>query len=151
MEREILKKAAAWFARESRSIPGGVRVREGEPGRVARRGNVPHHGALPQRVPWLKRPPSARPVANAELVDRMRAIYAFSRETYGGTRMLAELRDEGLVVSHKRVERLMREHGLVDATRWKKWRTTKRTRTPARFPTSSSGTPRLRAIPSLGG
>lgn len=77
---------------------------------------------------WLDRPPSARSMANDELVRRMRAIYAFSRETYGRPRMLAELRDEGLVVNHKRVGRLMTEHGLVGATRRKKWRTTKRDR-----------------------
>ena len=40
--------------------------------------------------------------------------------------MYAELRDEGLLVNHKRVARLMRLDGLVGVTRRKKWRTTKR-------------------------
>lgn len=56
----------------------------------------------------------------------MREIYRFSRETYGRPRVYAELRDEGHVVNHKRVARLMREDGLVGASRRKKWRTTKR-------------------------
>jgi putative transposase len=75
---------------------------------------------------WLGRPPSARSVANRRLLERMREIYRFSRETYGRPRVYAELRDEGHVVNHKRVARLMREDGLVGASRRKKWRTTKR-------------------------
>ena len=50
MERDILKKAAAWFARESDSIPAGVRVHEGVPGHVSACGHVPGAGSLPQRV-----------------------------------------------------------------------------------------------------
>jgi len=41
-------------------------------------------------------------MANAELLERMREIHAFSRETYGRPRMYAELRDEGRQVNHKR-------------------------------------------------
>ena len=40
IEREILKKAAAWFAQETDSVPRGVRVREGQPGRVRRADDV---------------------------------------------------------------------------------------------------------------
>lgn len=75
---------------------------------------------------WLGRPPSARARANEALVGRMREIHAFSRESYGAPRMYAELRDEGALVNHKRVARLMRLDGLVGVTRRKKWRTTKR-------------------------
>ena len=75
---------------------------------------------------WRDRPPSARDVENARLLERMRQIHTFSRKTYGRPRMYAELRDEGRVVNHKRVARLMSLDGLQGATRRKKWRTTKR-------------------------
>lgn len=77
---------------------------------------------------WGKREPSAREVANAALLERMREIHQFSRRSYGRPRMYAELRDEGRVVNHKRVGRLMKLDGLVGVTRRKKWRTTERDR-----------------------
>ena len=77
---------------------------------------------------WMRRPPSARTRANERLLARMREIHTFSRLSYGRPRMLAELRDEGWVVNHKRVRRLMRLDGLQGATRRKKWRTTKRSK-----------------------
>jgi|TARA_B100001971_G_scaffold206950_1_gene226449 putative transposase len=40
--------------------------------------------------------------------------------------MYAELRDDGWLVNHKRVGRLMSQEGLQGASRRKKWRTTKR-------------------------
>jgi putative transposase len=58
--------------------------------------------------------------------ERMRRIHEFSRETYGRPRMYAELRDEGWLVNHKRVGRLMKLEGLQGASRRRKWRTTKR-------------------------
>ena len=75
---------------------------------------------------WKDRPPSARAVENGRLLERMREIHTFSRETYGRPRMYAELRDEGHLVNHKRVGRLMSLDGLQGASRRKKWRTTKR-------------------------
>jgi putative transposase len=77
---------------------------------------------------WLERPPSARALANEALLERMREIHVFSRESYGKPRMYAELRDEGVLVNHKRVARLMKLDGLIGVTRRKKWRTTKRDR-----------------------
>ena len=77
---------------------------------------------------WLKRPPFARDVANDQLVAEMRRIHAFSRRSYGRPRMHAELPDEGFLVHHKRVGRLMRLAGFVGVTRRRKWRTTKRDR-----------------------
>jgi len=77
---------------------------------------------------WRDRPPSARERKNQRLLQRMREIHAFSRQTYGRPRMYAELRDEGWCVNHKRVGRLMALAGLQGASRRKKWRTTKRDR-----------------------
>ena len=46
----------------------------------------------------------------------MRAIFVRSKGTYGRIRIVAELRNQGDVVNHKRVRRLMKEEGLVVAT-----------------------------------
>jgi putative transposase len=75
---------------------------------------------------WRDRPPSARERENRRLLERIREIHEFSRQTYGRPRMYAELRDEGWRVNHKRVARLMALDGLQGASRRKKWRTTKR-------------------------
>ena len=65
---------------------------------------------------WRHRPPAARAVADAALLERIRAVHAASRETYGAPRMHAALRDGGERHSRKRVERLMREAGLAGAS-----------------------------------
>jgi putative transposase len=49
----------------------------------------------------------------ARLVREIRRIHARSRGTYGAPRVTAELRRRGWSVNHKRVERLMRLHGIV--------------------------------------
>ena len=77
---------------------------------------------------WLKRPRSARAAADDVLAERIRAIHARSRGTYGAPRIQAELADEGVLVSRKRVARLMRESDLTGASRRKKPGTTRRAR-----------------------
>ena len=59
--------------------------------------------------------PQASParLAEAALVDEIRAIWAESGETYGSPRVCAELRRRGRVVNHKRVERLMKRHHMA--------------------------------------
>jgi len=61
---------------------------------------------------WCKRPPSARRQADALLGDRIEAYYRKSRCTYGRPKLHADLKDEGIAVSGKRVARLMRERGI---------------------------------------
>lgn len=73
---------------------------------------------------WLGREPSARARADAALTAHVRTIHEDSRETYGAPRIHAELRDAGVHVSRKRVERLMRAAGLVGVSRRKAARTT---------------------------
>ncbi len=75
---------------------------------------------------WLRRPRSARSKAAGVLAERIRAIHERSRGTYGAPRIQAELADEGVLVSRKRVARLMRESGLTGASRRKKPGTTRR-------------------------
>ena len=52
-------------------------------------------------------------LAEAALVDEIRAIWAESAGTYGSPRVCAELRRRGRVVNHKRVERLMKGHRMA--------------------------------------
>ena len=68
--------------------------------------------------------PTAREVAEAELVELMREIHAASDGNYGVPRMFKELRRAGLVVNRKRVARLMRRHGLAGRFRARRCRTT---------------------------
>jgi len=75
---------------------------------------------------WCRRGPSARAVANARLLARIRAIHQASREAYGAPMIHAELVETGDAVNHKRVARLMRAHGIVGVTRRKSQWTTRR-------------------------
>lgn len=65
---------------------------------------------------WRHRPPSARAVADAALLKRVRTVHAASRQTYGAPRVHAELRARGERHGRKRVARLMRAAGLVGAS-----------------------------------
>jgi putative transposase len=65
----------------------------------------------------LRRPPSARACADAELSARIAEIHHRSRETYGAPRIHAELREQGIRMAGKRVARLMRAARLRGVTR----------------------------------
>ncbi|MEX2107504.1 MAG: IS3 family transposase [Solirubrobacterales bacterium] len=126
-EREILKKA------------GGL-LRPGERGAVtdayrfiaAEKANYPI--SLMSRVlgvsrqafhAWERRPPSQRALEDAFLIERIREIHRAARGVYGARRIHAELRmAEGVRVSRKRVERLMREAGISGLVPKKRGRTT---------------------------
>jgi transposase InsO family protein len=68
--------------------------------------------------------PTDAQIADAVLVAEMRKIQAEFDDTYGQPRMTPELRDRGFDVNHKRVERLMRVHGIVGVHKPAKVRTT---------------------------
>jgi putative transposase len=68
--------------------------------------------------------PSEDEQAEAGLVLQMRDIADEFDETYGAPRMTVELANQGTVVNHKRVERLMRTHGIVGIHKPAKVRTT---------------------------
>jgi putative transposase len=61
---------------------------------------------------WRSRPDSARKIANRGLLDDIQRVHAHHRERYGAPRIHAELRAEGQTVSRKRIERVMRQHGI---------------------------------------
>jgi putative transposase len=84
-----------------------------------------HQGVWPVRVmcdalsvspsgyyAWRSRPDSPRKIANRDLLADIRRVHAQHQERYGAPRVHAELRAEGQTVSRKRVERVMRQHGL---------------------------------------
>ncbi len=68
--------------------------------------------------------PTEAAVEEAALVEAIREIHDEFDGTYGEPRMTAELRDRGWDVNHKRVERLMRIHGIVGVHKPAKARTT---------------------------
>jgi putative transposase len=61
---------------------------------------------------WRNRPQSAREVANANLLAKIRTIFASSDSTYGSPRVVLDLRDAGETCSVNRVARLMQIAGL---------------------------------------
>jgi putative transposase len=76
---------------------------------------------------WASRPPSARAVADAALVEQIRDIHARSRGTYGAPRVHAELRlGLGVRAGRKRVARLMRSAGIVGVHRRRRHGLTRR-------------------------
>jgi putative transposase len=75
---------------------------------------------------WRHRPPSQRARADAALTERIGKIHMHSRWTYGSPRIHAELQEEGVRCSRKRVARLMRQAGIEGCHRRRSIRTTQR-------------------------
>jgi putative transposase len=73
---------------------------------------------------WELRPPSDRAVSDAWLTERIRKLHERSRGSYGARRIHLDLRDEGIHVGRKRVERLMRAAGLSGYVKRRKGKTT---------------------------
>ncbi len=72
---------------------------------------------------WRTRPESRRSQADRALVGHIQTIHTHSRRTYGSPRVHAELREQGVRCSAKRVARLMRQTG-IQACRMRRARTT---------------------------
>ncbi len=72
---------------------------------------------------WRGRKASPRAEENERLVKEIKTIHAARRATYGSPKVCRKLRRDGEAVNHKRVARLMREHG-IKAKRVKKFRVT---------------------------
>lgn len=73
---------------------------------------------------WERRPPSERALADARLSELIAVIHRESRGTYGARRVHAALRQQGIRVGRKRVERLMRARRLTGAVPRKRAKTT---------------------------
>lgn len=74
---------------------------------------------------WKKRPVSQHQREDQQLAEQIQAVYHACRQVYGSPRIHAELRDQGVTSSRKRVARLMREQGLSARRRRHKTITTK--------------------------
>lgn len=68
--------------------------------------------------------PSEAELVEADLVERIKQIYAENDGSYGSPRVTEELHRRGYCANHKRVERLMAEHEIVGVTPRRKVRTT---------------------------
>lgn len=74
---------------------------------------------------WEGRAPSQRSLEDAFLTARIREIHRAARGVYGAPRIHAELRmAQGIKISRKRVERLMREAGISGLVPKRRGRTT---------------------------
>jgi putative transposase len=62
---------------------------------------------------WGHRPAAPKATADAQLVVKIRAALVRGRGAYGSPRIHRELRARGVRVGKKRIERLMRENGIV--------------------------------------
>ncbi len=128
LERDILSRAAAWFARETGAVPSGLfdfmsANQAAFPVAVmARVLGVSKAGFYA----WRERRPSARQVADGRCSRGCRTMHAASRDTYGAPRVHAALQARGRRHGRKRIARLMREAGLVGACHRKGGPTTTR-------------------------
>ena len=61
---------------------------------------------------WNRRAPSNRSVANAVLDAQVAAIHAGSQRSYGRPRIVRELSNQGVQVSHERVRNSLKRQGL---------------------------------------
>ena len=64
---------------------------------------------------WLRRidgPESSRSKEENQLLIRIKTAHSESQGTYGSPRIFRDLREEGMKISRKRIERIMREHGI---------------------------------------
>jgi putative transposase len=75
---------------------------------------------------WRDRGPSPRAVANAAVTQRIREIHSESQGTYGMPRIRAELMEQGMRISRKRVAGLMRSAWLRGVSRRSYVATTRR-------------------------
>lgn len=75
---------------------------------------------------WRRRAPSKHALQDTAMRERIRAIHAASDATYGMPRVRAELLEQGVAISRRRVARLMREAHLCGVSRRRGFVTTAR-------------------------
>ena len=70
---------------------------------------------------WHGRAPCARAQANIALTEQIKAAHTASDATYGMPRIRAELADQGVMASRKRIAHLMRAAKLAGVSRRRAW------------------------------
>ena len=70
---------------------------------------------------WRDRAPSKRAQANTALTAQIKAAHALSDATYGMPRIRAELANQGVVASRKRIAHLMRAAKVAGVSRRRAW------------------------------
>jgi transposase InsO family protein len=85
---------------------------------------------------FIKRLPSQRKQDEESLIMRIKAIYEASRQTYGSSRIHAELKDQGETCSRQRVAKLMRKAGIV-------------AKMAKKFKITTKANPKAKAAPNL--
>ncbi len=73
---------------------------------------------------WVRRKPSQHLREDARLSAHVVVSHERTLRTYGSTRVLEDLRAEGISVSRKRVARLKRDRSLHSRPRRRSWKTT---------------------------
>jgi len=66
---------------------------------------------------WVSRRPSLRVREDKIIKEKLRAAHAQSGGTYGSPRLVLDMNDAGIDIGRKRVQRLMREEGLMGVHR----------------------------------
>ena len=66
---------------------------------------------------WRDRPASGQAQRREQLVERIQAAHAGSRQIYGSPRIYAELRAQGVACSENTVAKLMKNHGIRSTMR----------------------------------
>ncbi|MER5928259.1 IS3 family transposase [Streptomyces mirabilis] len=125
-EREILRKAARYFASGDGLVNRCQFVEDHQRRYGVKRLCRILGIARSSFYHWRRTAPlrAARQAADARLAARIRAIHRASDGTYGVPRITAELREDGEVVNHKRVARVMQAIGLAGLRLRRKHRTT---------------------------
>ena len=116
LEREILSKAAAWFARETSGIKiEKILIREREPGRISDSHTIMPGPAISTSgyYAWAKRSAVAGCGGMRVLLAEIRMAHVASHGTYGAPRIQIDLAEKGFRVGRKRVARLMAAAGIV--------------------------------------
>lgn len=61
-------------------------------------------------------------IKNQEIIDIIQSIFKENKNRYGVRRITAQLRNQGIVINHKKVQRLMKKFGLKAITHKVKYR-----------------------------
>ncbi|MDE4059829.1 IS3 family transposase [Phaeobacter gallaeciensis] len=111
-ERDILKKAAAFFAKDGKSM--SFAFIEAEKASFPISGMCRVLGVSQSGFfAWRGRPACQRQKQDLICLAHIRTAFALSNGTYGSPRMHRDLIDDGHRIGRHRTARLMRENGLV--------------------------------------